>query len=559
MLFCAILVACAPPPSPNAPGDSAAQPAAQNAPRGTLKVAWPFEPENLHPKLLFGSGVTDYFWTFDSTLAIRDFSGAPHPVIARELPTQANGDWVVNPDGTMVTTYRLRDNARWHDGAPLTARDFAFAYEVYLDREIPVQDRSSELLMSRVEARDDQTLVIYWKEPFIGAGTLGFRQLNPLASHLFEEKYRTNRATFAFGEEWTTAYIGSGPFKLEQWTTGSQMLARANRDWVLGAPKLDAVEIRFVKEPSAMVANLFSGEVDMINSPGIRAAEAALARDQWASRGSGYVRTWETRLNYLDFQHREVPNWQRAVGDVLVRRALIHAVDRQALSDAETEGLGSPADAFITRSDPLFAEADRQIARYPYDPARAAALLAEAGWRAPSPGATAVNASGEELKIDLWTSSGQVKTGTIMADNWKAAGVNPNLYPLPAALERDQELRANFPGTFTNGRTIAMENFHFTTKNFPTPENRFTGSNRGSFSDAEVDRLHTITQTSFDERERRDATVALLVRLSQLVGIGPMFYQVEVIVAKNAVRGPIGNWGPQQGITWNIYEWEMAS
>ncbi|MBM2811753.1 MAG: hypothetical protein HW416_2512 [Chloroflexi bacterium] len=138
-------------------------------------------------------------------------------------------------------------------------------------------------------------------------------------------------------------------------------------------------------------------------------------------------------------------------------------------------------------------------------------------------------------------------------------GVNPNLYPIPAALERDQELRANFPGTFTNGRTIAMENFHFTTKNFPTPENRFTGSNRGSFTDPEIDRLHNITQTSFNERERRDATVALLTRLSQLVGIGPMFYQVEVIVAKNAVKGPIGNWGPQQGITWNIYEWELAT
>jgi ABC-type transport system substrate-binding protein len=220
-LLISVLAACAPAPSSPPQNRVAEQPNAQAVPRGTLKIAWPFEPENLHPKLLFGSGVTDYFWTFDSTLAIRDFSGAPHPVIARELPTQANGDWIVNPDGTMVTTYRLRENAKWHDGTPLTARDFAFAYEVYLDGEIPVQDRSSELLMSKVEARDDHTLVINWKEPFIGAGTLGFRQLNPMATHIFEEKYRTNHANFAFGEEWTVSYVGSGPFRMERWEPGS--------------------------------------------------------------------------------------------------------------------------------------------------------------------------------------------------------------------------------------------------------------------------------------------------------------------------------------------------
>ena len=65
------------------------------------------------------------------------------------------GDWVVNPDGTMVTTYHLRDNARWHDGAPITAHDFAFAYEVYTDDSMPVGVRQPETLMSRVEAKDD--------------------------------------------------------------------------------------------------------------------------------------------------------------------------------------------------------------------------------------------------------------------------------------------------------------------------------------------------------------------------------------------------------------------
>jgi hypothetical protein len=46
--------------------------------------------------------------------------------------------------------------------------------------------------------------------------------------------------------------------------------------------------------------------------------------------------------------------------------------------------------------------------------------------------------------------------------------------------------------------------------------------------------------------------------MSELVGIGPLYYDVEVILAKNKVKGPVGNYGPQQGISWNIYEWSVS-
>jgi len=117
------VAACSQPPTPSSPqaasapsgGASATTPA---QPKGTIRVAWTREPETLSPKFLSGGGAGEYTWTFNSALAIRDLSYIPHPMLARELPSQANGDWVVNADGTMVTTFRLRDNARWHDGAP---------------------------------------------------------------------------------------------------------------------------------------------------------------------------------------------------------------------------------------------------------------------------------------------------------------------------------------------------------------------------------------------------------------------------------------------------------
>ena len=81
---------------------------------------------------------------------------------------------------TKVTTYALRENAKWHDGAPLTAHDYAFAYAVYTDPDIAVAKRSPENLMAGVEAKDDYTLVIRWKESYYAAGSLRYQMLDPL-------------------------------------------------------------------------------------------------------------------------------------------------------------------------------------------------------------------------------------------------------------------------------------------------------------------------------------------------------------------------------------------
>ncbi|MBM2811632.1 MAG: hypothetical protein HW416_2391, partial [Chloroflexi bacterium] len=203
------LAACAPAP----PGGERASSQGQQSSRqgGTLRLAWIAEPDTLAPKFLGGSGNADYEWLFSSFLTYLGMGAVPHPMLAEEIPTQASGGWVINPDGTMITTYRLRPQNRWHDGTLLTAQDFVFAFEVYTDKDLPVLKPAPENLMERVEAQDDYTLVIRWKDPYVGSNVLGFEQLAPLPRHVLEAKYRTNKATFANGEEWTTGFISTGP------------------------------------------------------------------------------------------------------------------------------------------------------------------------------------------------------------------------------------------------------------------------------------------------------------------------------------------------------------
>ncbi|MBM2809525.1 MAG: hypothetical protein HW416_284 [Chloroflexi bacterium] len=529
-------------------------------PRGTLKIAWFREPESLAAKFYTGPGMAEFGWTFNSSLTYLDFAGLPHPMMASEIPTRDNGGWVVNADGTMVTTYRLRPNIRWHDGAPVTSHDFAFAFEVYADRDVPVYTRTPETLMSSVKALDDHMIAIAWNQPYVGANLLGYQALDPLPRHLLEEKYRTNKAQFADGEEWRATYVGTGPFRMERWEPGTRMVARANSDWFLGPPKLDTIDIRFIPNSNTIMANLLSGEAHITNSPSIRGAEAAMARDQWLDRGEGYLKVWETRLRYLHFQHREVPNWQRAVADQRVRQALMHALDRHALVDGVNFGLGGPADSFFLPSDALFTEVDRAVSKYPYDPARATAVLAEAGWRSSSAGAQLADPSGQTLSIDVWSSAGTNDENeiAIISHYWQSVGINSQIFVIPAARRNDEELGSGFTGARTAGRTISSDNFVFTSDNVPKEEFRWAGNNRGSFRDVEIDRLHNLVMTALDAPQRRDATLALHKRFTELVGIGHLYYDVEVILARNALKGPIGNYGPQQGITWNIFEWELT-
>ncbi|HEY3117824.1 MAG TPA: ABC transporter substrate-binding protein [Chloroflexota bacterium] len=551
LVLCAACSSAAPAAAPSAAPQGGAQ-----EPFGTISIAWPREPGTLAPKFLAGSGAGEYSWLFSSALAVRDLKGTAQPMLARELPTQAGGGWVIYPDGSMITTYPLRENARWHDGAPITAADYVFAYRVYTDPAMPVGVRLPEALMSSVEAPDDHTLVINWKELYLNANALGYRQLHPLPSHLLAEKYRANHDGFATGLEWTSAFIGSGPFKVENWEPGSFITARANREFFLGSPKIDRIDIRLISDPNTVLATLLAGELDMVSTISLDASHMIVARDQWESRGEGYLTTWSKSMSFIAYQFREVPSWQRAVTDLRVRQALSHALDRQAMTNVITLGLGPVADAYVAPNQPEFANVDRAITKYAYDPRRAAALLADAGWQRSGATGPLTNAAGQSLDLEVRGP----QEALIIADYWKAAGINSTPYEIPKAVANDQEFLNSFSGADTASNTISQEEISVVSLKLPKAELGWLGSNRGSFVDPEVDRLFDIITTSLNPTDRSSAIVGVHKRISELVPYTPTYYSVNFVLTRNQVRGPFGEPGGsgQSGFTWNAWEWELA-
>src|SRR5439155_6980388 len=157
--------------------------------------------------------------------------------------------------GTMETTYRLRNRLSWHDGAPLTADDFVFAWQVYATPELGLSASSPVTYLQEVAAPDERTVIMRWRRPFAGAGAVLAADLPPLPRHLLGQPLaQQDVGVFAALPFWTTDYVGAGPYRLTRWERGAFLEAQGFAGDALGAPRIDRVRFTFINDPNAAVA-----------------------------------------------------------------------------------------------------------------------------------------------------------------------------------------------------------------------------------------------------------------------------------------------------------------
>ena len=141
------ILACGPASTPTTPGGGATTPQGTK----TLTMAHQSFPAMLtaygRPTAI-GTNDTERWFVFHANLTAFDIDGNVVPQVAEKVPTTQDGDWKVNPDGTMEVTWKIKPTAVWQDGTPLTARDYAFGYEVVTDRKLAVPELGEILNIS---------------------------------------------------------------------------------------------------------------------------------------------------------------------------------------------------------------------------------------------------------------------------------------------------------------------------------------------------------------------------------------------------------------------------
>lgn len=506
-----------------------------------------------------GSGARQLGHMVNQYLVALGPDAQPTPRLLAELPSVQAGTWRVLPEGGMEVTYKLRPGVVWHDGTPFTSDDVLFSWQVGKDPAIPNGNATALRLMDSMTAPDPATVVIRWKELYPFADRLEHREFFPLAKHLVEPAYRDSKETLIAQPYFSSQWVGTGPYRVVRWEPGSHIEMAAFDGYFLGRPKIDQVQVRFIGDDNAAIVNLLAGTVStFLPSGGPSFEQMMTVKQDWEAKGVGSVVTESVRWSLADVQKVYDPK-PRDLLDLRVRQALLHAANRQELAFAILGDAGIVADSWVHPQFSYFPQMQDVMQKYAFDPRQASTLLEQAGWTRAADGV--LEKGGEKFTLSIRNTS---TTGNVLRDNYKAIGVTAELEELGENLLRDARARALFTGLDPSGQPMGGLSAvrRFITEATPSEANRWSGTNRGGYSNPEWDAIGERMRVALEERDRlsmeRDLVRIFTANLPAL----PLYFEVQAIpvgyglTGLHAVRG-VAHTG-QIMHTGNIHEWDLA-
>jgi len=615
LLLVSLLAACQSPQETTPVAPSAAppveQPTATTQPSPTpvpprrLTVCLTEEPQTLYP---YG-GSSRSMWNvlealYDGPFDTRSFSA--QPVILEKMPSLADGDAKIQPvdvqvgdgvvdasgqfvalakgltvfpagcstpdcaqtwDGAsalqmdqLSVTFKIKAGIQWSDGAPLTAEDSVYSFNVAADPATPsskgVTDRTASYT-----AADAQTVVWTGVPGYVEERYPTFFFL-PLPKHAWQG---LTPAQLLTDESVRRQPLGWGPFVLQEWVPGDHILLRKNPNYFRaaeGLPKFDLLEYRFTGSPAdSALMSLVDGKCDIVDqSPGFLPMLEELINTQNNGRLKLYLAQgpeWE----HLDFGIRpasyddgyDLTTGDRPdlFGDVRTRQAVAQCIDRQGMAAELFHSRSAVPSGYLPPSHPLY---QGDLPAYPYDPSAAAQLLDQVGWRDTdgNPATPRVAAGvtgvpdGTPLQANLATTTAALRQEVArrVAADLTQCGVGITTSLLPPG-----ELFAPGPDGPLFGRKFDLAMFYwesgprspcvlYTSAQVPSAANQWIGANVTGFSSPEFDAACASAYWALpgqpDYAARNQAAERLFAEQLPVV---PLYYQLKIAISRPDLCG----------------------
>lgn len=472
------------------------------------------------------------------SLVSEDQKGNIETRLAARLPSLDDGSIAILPDGRMRTTWRLRPDVRWHDGAPFTASDLVLSWKIAQDPELLSSISPAIWHADAVEAEDPLTATITWKTTFFRALQLGHRNFWPFPEHVLAQHFDGDKQAFRGLPYFTTEYVHLGPFRLVDYGMGEQQVFERFDGYFLGRPKVDTIVLRTISDANSLLANLKAGTIDMASEKTLPGDLAVQLRDEWRATGDGVVLARQDNWLYVYLQFD--PQWARPpelMRDVRIRRGLLHAMDREAIREFALPGFPyTNGDTFVPSNDPRAGEAGEPFSRYRFDPARAIAELAEAGWRRSADGRL-LTSEGRQPQVEVrGATTTWVKEVALIADFWRRLGIDaPEVIP-SEAVARDREWQATFPAATVRARGSAEDIFVvFDSRLQATSQNRWQGANYGHYGSPALEQLLDHLWSTLDTRGQGE----LLRQMGEILATDlpalPVYFRTTFAVVRKGI------------------------
>lgn len=411
--------------------------------------------------------------------------------------------WKVSEDGREII-FKLKPQARFSDGKPVTADDVVFSMQLALN---PLTDcpnlRSylDKLEKDRpVEALDAHTVRFRFAEKYFLSLEAAGATIPVLPKHVYASYVTGDLENFGFnkitGKLPTDPLIGSGPYKLQEWKKGEELILVRNENYWGRKPALDRVRFRMYANGQALLQAMRKREVDFYLNPQADnfdecSRDPKFTRDffteKWDSPDSGF--------RYVGYNMR-LPLF----ADKRVRQALTHVLDRETMLRELDFGLGKVATGYFWSASK---QADPTIKPWPYDIERAKELLAEAGWK-PGPNGILVK-DGKEFKFKFQVSAGRpyyVQLGRRFKDACAKVGIDVQIEFFEWAVYSDKLTKREFEVVCLGWGGGGVEGDPYQIWHSSQAENR--GSNYVGFVNAEADRCIEEARKELDAGKRNE-------------------------------------------------------
>lgn len=500
-------------------GTAPPQPSPPVVPRGSITIAYPAEPATLDPFLAAGESP-----------ATRDLVRLLMPALWRIGPDGSRERWLlaaepeVLPGEPFSVRMRLRPDARWSDGRPITVEDLRATRRVAMDPSRMPASRDGYDHIERIVAESPTVARVEFKRPYRRWPDLFGAGLGVLPAHLVDSK----RGLARLGRRWP---VSGGPFVLERWRRGLDMTFVANTGAWDATPHLERIRVVFMPSATGALRLLREGRVDAL---GPYLAEDWLRRASDAGEvSSDQGATWGGIL----FNARD-----EVLDDHRVRRALLDSLDRERLA----RGFGGEDAALELGPGPEAAaigDADEHLPR-------ARRLLARAGWT----GGPIRSSGGLDLSFGLAFEDVQDLPAFVtnaVVYHARRAGIEVDAVPLDPAVFWGEWLEGpEFEAAFVVWRDPPLGGVRAHVGTTGAGRSRLPG--RARLRSPELDRA-----LAADDRNVEGQATRAARPLRRLAPVVPLLRFSVTIVTRAGIEGVAAS-AEADGPFWNVEDWRLA-
>ncbi len=479
---------------------------------GTVVIAIDSDPPTLNPDVTTSVPDVSVGSLLYDALTRLDENFQPVPHLAKS--------WTVSPD-QCTYTFSLVE-ATWHDGKPFTSRDVKFSLE-NVSAKYGAKFAAAASHIDTITTPDDRTVVVTLKSPFgpFLFSISGYTNAAIMPEHIYAgTNVLTNPATL-------TSPVGTGPFMIKEWVRGQSItLARNPHYWKSGLPYLDQVVFRIIPDTAGRILALKAGEIDYVYFYFFSASQyPQVAGDpnlQFRERGAP-----EDHLLILNL--RRPP-----FNDARVRQALFTAIDRNFIKQAVFQNLGTVMQSAINSHLTWAHNPDVDLSKiYPFDPAKAASMLDEAGLKP--------KADGTRFEIGVVydsTDAAKERQVQVLSAMWQRIGVK--LVPqggtrnvIIPQVYTDWNFDATLQAYSTGGDpALGVSRLYVSSAIRKAPFVNCSG-----YSNPEVDKLFDQGAQLADQTKRAEAYKQVQVILAHDLPVFPFWETALINVASKSVHG----------------------